>query len=376
MDRRTSLELFLAGPPGLEPLLAEEAAEIGLSRVKAVPGGVTARGGWLDVWTANLRLRGASRVLVRIGRFRATRLEDVDAAAQRLPWAAFLRRDVPVRLDVSARQSRLYHTGALAERIGTALARHLGVVLAEDAPVTVQARMDRDQCLVSVDTSGDLLHKRGFKRAVGKAPLRETLAALFLRACDYRGRGHVIDPMCGSGTILIEAAEIALGLTPGRERAFAFEHLAGFEPQTWEALRAEAASAARAPDRILVRGSDRDAGIIAAAKANAERAGLSTAIGFDQHTISMLQATDGPPGLVLTNPPYGARLGDASNLRSLYASLGRTLRERFGGWRVGVITSDEALARACDLPFESIGPPVPHGDLRIRLYQAPALPSP
>ena len=172
--------------------------------------------------------------------------------------------------------------------------------------------------------------------------------------------------MCGSGTFVLEAAEIAAGLAPGRSRAFAFERLAPFDPAAWAALKAEAQPR---PTPFRFHGSDRDAGAIAMSRANAARAGVADLTDFRQSPISDLHRPDGPPGLVIVNPPYGARLGDPADLRRLYAALGQTLQSRFPGWRVGLVTTDPALAHATGLPFAPPGPPVPHGPLKIRLWQ-------
>lgn len=368
-----TLSLFLATAPGLEPLLRDEAGALGLAGARTVPGGVTLDGGWPEVWRANLWLRGASRVLVRIAAFRALHLAQLDKRARKVPWAETLRPDVPVRVEATTRKSRIYHAGAARQRIATAIAETLGAPVVDGggddhpgAAVTVRARIDDDLCTISLDTSGELLHRRGHKQAVNAAPLRETLAALLLRACGYDGGEPVLDPMCGSGTFPIEAAEIALGLAPGRSRAFAFERLATFDPAAWAAMKAPATPRAT-PFRFL--GRDRDAGAIAMSRANAARAGVDAVTDFAEGPVGALARPDGPPGLVVVNPPYGARLGDAAALRPLYGALGAVLRARFAGWRVGLVTTDPALAAATGLPFGPPGPFVPHGGLDIRLWQ-------
>lgn len=365
-------DIFLAVPPGLEPLLRQEAAEAGFAAPRTVPGGVTTRGGWPEVWRANLVLRGASRVLVRIGAFRALHVAQLDKRARRFDWAGFLRADVPVRIEASCRSSRIWHAGAVTQRIAGALADGPGIVVAPDAPVTLKVRIEDDLCTLSLDSSGEPLHRRGFKQAVGKAPMRETLAALFLRACNHRPDEALVDPMCGSGTFLLEAAEIAAGLAPGRGRGFAFERFAGFDAAHWAALR-DRPAAAHPPAPI--RGSDRDQGAIAGAQANTERAGVSDRVHLARLAISDIQPPEGPPGLVIVNPPYGARIGERKLLHALHGALGRVLMDRFGGWRVGLVTATPELARSTGLPFGPAGPPVPHGPLRIRLYQTGPLPS-
>jgi putative N6-adenine-specific DNA methylase len=366
MAETPDLEIFLAAPPGLEPMLLDEAREAGFAAPAPVPGGVVVRGGWSEVWRANLVLRGAGRVLVRIGAFRAPHLAQLDRRARRLDWAAILAPGTRVRVDATCERSRVWHEGAAAERIARAIEAGAGAEVSPEAEVRILVRIVDDLCTVSLDTSGEPLHRRGAKRAVGKAPLRETLAALFLRACGYRGTEPVVDPMCGSGTIILEAAEIACGHAPGRARAFAFERFVGFDRHAWEALRGAAVPRATA---LRFHGLDRDAGAIEASRANAARAGVAEVTAFAQQAISALEPPEGPAGLVLVNPPYGARIGEREALRALYATLGRVLAERFGGWRVGIVTSEPALAAATGLEFVEIGPPVPHGKLRVRLHR-------
>jgi putative N6-adenine-specific DNA methylase len=234
-------------------------------------------------------------------------------------------------------------------------------------------RIEDDLCTFSLDTSGASLHKRGHKQAVNKAPLRETLAALFLRECGYDGRETVLDPMCGSGTLVIEAAEIAAGLYPGRDRSFAFEQLASFDPAAWEALRATARAVVPA---LRFHGRDRDTGAITMSRANAARAGVDAFTDFRPGAISDLTPPEGPPGLVIVNPPYGGRVGNKKLLLALYGALGKVLNERFSGWRVGLITSEPSLARATGLPFVPNGPVVSHGGMKVSLYRTGTLGAP
>ncbi len=357
-------DIFLVCPPGLEPLLRDEAAEAGFAAPRAVPGGVETAGGWPEVWRANLTLRGATRALVRLGAFRAMHLAQLDKRARKFPWAEVLPRGAAVRVEAVCRRSRIYHAGAAAQRIETALREEMDARIAPEG-VRVLVRIEDDLCTVSLDTSGEGLHKRGHKLAVGKAPLRETLAALFLRGCGFRGTEPVVDPMCGSGTFVIEAAEIAAGLPPGRGRRFAFEGFAGFDPEAWAAMKA--AAAPRTP-AARFQGSDRDQGAARMATENAARAGVADWCDFARTAVSDLEPPPGPPGLVIANPPYGARIGEQRLLFGLYGALGKTLRERFKGWRVGIVTSDAGLARAAGLPFGPPGPPVDHGGLKIRLH--------
>lgn len=366
----TDFDIFLATAPGLEAALHDEVRRKGFKRARVEAGGVSMRGGWPDVWRANLWLRGANKVLARFARLRVDRLADLEREASRLPWSTVLRADVPVRVEATTARTRLYHSGAVEERVGRAIHAALGTPIRADAPVTVMVRVEDDTCTLSIDTSGELLHRRGNKSDVVRAPMRETMAALLLMQCGYDGREPVLDPMCGSGTFVIEAAEIAAGLNPGRARAFAFEHLATFDAAAWSRLRA----VARAPRSGLhFHGSDRDAHAIAAAEANAERAGVAALTSFQIAPVSEVAPPDGPPGLVMVNPPYGTRLGDPARLAALYRSFGETMMRRFSGWRVGLVTADKDLAYATALPFRPPGPPIAHGGLRITLFQTPPL---
>jgi putative N6-adenine-specific DNA methylase len=366
MNPADDFEIFLVAPPGLEAVLGTEARASGFIDPTPVVGGVQVRGNWPEVWRANLEVRGASRVLARIGAFRANHLAQLDKRARQFPWGEFLRPDVPVRVEASCKSSRIYHSGAARQRIETAIREELGAPIAADAEILIKARIHDDLCTISIDTSGESLHKRGHKEAVGKAPMRETMAALFLRQCGYDGTEPLVDPMCGSGTFVIEAAEIAAGLKPGRSRRFAFEQLVSFDAAAWQRLR-DTGHGIKPAVRFF--GSDRDAGAIGMSRDNAERAGVAELTEFRQHAVSDLAAPDGPPGLVMVNPPYGTRIGDKKPLYALYGALGKTLLARFAGWRVALVTSEASLAKSTGLPFAPPGPPAVHGGLRVSLFQ-------
>lgn len=368
--KRVAFEIFLATAPGLEVALAEEARALGFASVIAVPGGVTFTGGWPEVWRANLAVRGANRVLARIGEFRAFHLAQLDKRARKFDWAAVLRADVPMKVEVTCRRSKIYHAGAAAERISRAISETLGAPEGGEGAIRVMARIEDDLVSLSVDTSGEPLHRRGHKEAVGKAPLRETLAALFLWQCGFDGSEPVLDPMCGSGTFPIEAAEMAAGLLPGRDRRFGFEELAGFDTGAWQAMKGDIAPK---PVSVMFHGYDRDAGAVRMAMANAERAGVAAFTHFACQPVSALVRPDGPPGLVMVNPPYGARIGERKLLFGLYGSLGEVLRREMRGWRVGLVTSDGGLAKATGLPFLPPGPPVAHGGLKVTLWRTDPL---
>jgi len=388
MQDGPEFEIFLATVPGMEDTLRQEAERAGFAAPKAVAGGVETRGTWPEIWRANLVLRGASRVLVRVALFRAMHPAQLDKRSRKVDWASVLTADAPVRVDATCRASRIYHAGAAAQRVATAIRETVGAEVTEgtkgkagaaedtdtmdEARIRVFVRIEDDLCTISIDSSGELLHRRGHKPAVGKAPMRETLAALFLAQCGYDGSEPVLDPMCGSGTFVIEAAEIAMGLAPGRSRSFAFERLAGFDPGLWDSVK-NGVARRDVPEGVRFYGSDRDAGAVKNAEANAQRSGVEAVTGFRQAAVSDLVRPEGTSGLVIVNPPYGARIGNRKLLFGLYGALGDVLKVRFKGWRVGIVTSDGGLAKASGLPFVPPGPPIPHGGLKVKLYRTEVL---
>lgn len=359
------LEIFVVTAPGLEGVLADEARALGFAVTSESPGGVTIAGDWPEVWRANLVLRGATRVLVRIASFRALHLAQLDKRCRKLSWSEWLRHDLPVRVEATCRKSRIYHAKAAAERVERALAA-AGLTLDAGAGIVIKLRIEDDLATFSLDSSGASLHKRGLKEEVNKAPMRETLAALFLRAAGFDGSSPVYDPMCGSGTFVLEAAEIAAGLQPGRARTFAFQDFAHFDPGGFERLRQ--ARIADGPPMFF--GTDRDAGAIRMSLANADRAGVSGLTGFETRAIGEAAPPVEGPGLVITNPPYGARIGNKGALHGLYGSFGKVMKEKFGGWKIALITSDAGLARSAGLPWQAPGPIVDHGGTKVRLWQA------
>ncbi|MBI5481233.1 MAG: hypothetical protein HY906_20410 [Deltaproteobacteria bacterium] len=280
--------------------------------------------------------------------------------------------DGPRRIAVSAstHQCRLYHTGALAENVQLAVVDALGkhaVAPAEsDAPaLTVFLRGVADVFTVSIDTSGELLHRRGWRTEAGEAPLRETLAAGMLALAAWDPRTPLVDPCCGSGTIVLEAAALAAGRAPGAVRAFAFEGWPGFDADRCGAIRAEAAVGPTMPPLL---GFDTDADVIAIARRNAERAGLAEHVRLCAQPLAEAAPPEGAgPGLVLCNPPYGRRSGDRGDLARLYRSLLHVLRTRFSGWRLGVLTAARTLPTHFRLRPAATYPLV-NGGLRVLLY--------
>ncbi len=369
MVAAADFEIFLVVAPGLEDALCSEVTVLNFKNPKIHHGGVSFRGNWHDVWRANLEVRGATRVLARLGSFRALHLAQLDKRARKFPWGEFLRSDIAVNVEVTCKASRIYHAGAAEERIETAIREEFGAPVSANAELGIMVRIEDDLCTISIDTSGNSLHKRGHKEAVGKAPMRETMASLFLRQCGFDGSEPVVDPMCGSGTFVIEAAEMAALLKPGRSRRFSFEQLKSFNPSEWKTLLEVSGEYQGMKPSSRFYGYDRDAGAIKMSLANAKRAGVADFVEIQQQAIGDLTPPNGPNGLVIVNPPYGSRIGDKKRLFGLYGALGQALLSRFGGWRVGLVTTEASLAKATGLPFAPPGRSVLHGGLHVTLFQ-------
>jgi putative N6-adenine-specific DNA methylase len=329
---------------------------------KAVDGGVAWTGDLESVMRANLWLRTATRVLVRIAEFRAKAFFELESQANRIQWKKYVPQNAAVEFRVTARKSKLYHTGAIAERLGTSVKGSVkNVTIAdagsdEDETSTAKRQMFvvrfvHDVATVSVDTSGALLHLRGYRQALAKAPMRETLAAATLLGADWKGDEPLTDPMCGSGTIPIEAAMIARRIAPGRNRSFAFLDWPGFDRAKWTAILDQAKAGELSSSPVRIEGSDRDEGAIGAARANAKRAGVADDIAFDVKPISAIDAAEGP-GLVAANPPYGVRVGESDALKNFYAQLGNVMRSKRPGWRLALFSADKQLERQVKLDFE------------------------
>jgi putative N6-adenine-specific DNA methylase len=258
--------------------------------------------------------------------------------------------------------------GARAEGASRSEEEDATDVSQEDAQLFV-VRLLRDECTVSADASGALLHRRGYRQATAKAPLRETIAAALIAASGWDGVAPLVDPLCGSGTIPIEAALRAMGIPPGKNRPFAAERWPGVSHTVVERARtelAEAAARTRSVPLPAIVGSDRDEGAVAAARANAERAGVATETTFAVHALSDAAFPTGQRGWIVSNPPYGVRVGDAGRVRDLWAQLGHVLRARAAGWRIALLSPEPALERQLRMPLRVVAQ-TSNGGIPIRL---------
>ena len=365
--------------PGLEHLLDAELEALGVRRRRIVRGGVELAGlRQRQLYAANLWLRCATRVLVRVGAFRASSFAELEAGAARLDWARFVPPGVPVSFRVTSHRSRLHHTAAVAERLATAADAPLDTPADhhddEGSPVVGPARfvvrLDADRCTISADSSGEPLYHRGWRREVARAPLRPTLAAATLAAIGWGQapagtRRLLVDPFCGSGTIPIEAALAASRRPSPVDRDFAFTRWADFAPGTWASVQATPGAGDGPQDGLpVIACADRDAGAVAATLANAARAGVEDLIGASVAAVGDLAPPSevageerlGPDdvGWVVTNPPWGGRISGGGDLRDLYATFGRVVSERFGGWRVALVVADRHLAAHTGLSLHEV----------------------
>ncbi len=381
---------FAVCTPGLESYLLKELVQLGIPTNRFTPagkkpplcggspddpGGVELQGRLADLYRANLHLRTASRVLLRIGKFYADTFSDLKRRVKRLPWEEYLSCGRGTALRVTCLKSRLYHSGAVAERVREGIGERLGFLppvgrFEEEAeaglPQGIVVRLVENQCSISLDSSGAHLHRRGYRLATAKAPLRETLAAGMLLASGWDGTSPLLDPFCGSGTIPIEAALFARKIPPGLRRSFAFMDWPNFDRALWETVLAGSRDKreSRLP-RIIA--SDRDEGAIRAAQANAERAGVAKAIEFSRRAFSAIDPPRGP-GWVVTNPPYGRRISAGKDLHRLYIRLGKVLQTQCPGWMAALLCNSLVLARSTGLRFaEKI--PMRSGGLKVTLWK-------
>ena len=431
-------DCFAIAAPGLETLVAHELTMLGVAAAKAITGGVEFKADAAHLASVQLRTRTASRVIVRLAQFRATAFHELERAARQVEWSRILPPGAPFRLRVTCKKSRLYHSDAVAERVAAAIVRSVNGATFDDGaqpdddrdepadvigdldPTTKHAslsaanavskgvakavakavaktvakaagpaadptglpaqlfvvRFDHDECTISADASGELLHRRGYRLAVGRAPLRETLAAAMLIGAEWDPATPLVDPMCGSGTIPIEAAMIARRIAPGLARPFAAERWPETPANAWPDARLAAKKEIlpKAPASIV--GVDRDEGAIANALANAKRMGVLGDVEFRCAALSALEVpqlpdapVSTPRGLLVANPPYGVRVGESKPLRDLFARFGQVAREKCDGWRVAVLSADRALDAQTKLPFTQVLA-TSNGGIAVRLVAA------
>lgn len=367
-------DFFAVTAPGLEEICALEFAALGIPGAEAQTGGVAFRGRLEQAYAANLWLRTAVRVLMRLKDFRVRTWADYERQAAAVPWEFYLGPGAALEALVTLHESNLKHSGRVGEVILQAAStrlRELGLepphaAGPEEPACRVMVRGVGRRAMVSLDMSGPHLHMRGYRRAAGTAPLREDLAAALLLMCEYNGVETLLDPMCGAGTLAIEAALMARRMAPGAKRSFALEDWPAFRRPAWEHLVKQAAAGARptAPGPILA--ADRSANAVKAAGANAARAGVAGDITLDQADFFTAAPPPGPPGLVVINPPYGRRLLDPARAARFQRDLAGHMARAYAGWRVGLVLAQVEWADLWNLS-DAQGLTVPHGGMHVTL---------
>ncbi len=363
----SNFRLFAVSPPGFEEMTAKELGRLGLSG-KIQAGGVEFRGPLAIIYQTNLWLRTANRILLRVADFKALHLNELANKIARYPWEIYIPDDSSIKIRVTCSRSRLYHRGAVAERVLRGIEDRLGRKLSEGgAEVLIVVRIFKDRCLVSVDTSGRDLFRRGYKQGKGLAPLRENLAAAMLLASGWEGRSPLVDPFCGTGTIAIEAAMIAANIAPGLKRSFAFEAWRNFDQDLWAELQAKALAARKVIARPLIWASDHSLKAIEPSRINIKVAGVEDLIILEQREVKELVPPTKHPGWIVTNPPYGRRLRPKTPVWKVYETLGRVFQGRFPDWKLVFISPHRNVSKALGLPLKRVTF-FDHGGLKVNLW--------
>lgn len=361
--------------PGLEEVCARELGRLSDTiRLDAVaPGGVSFNGRLDDLMRANLHLHTAGRVLIRLETFKATNFRQLCKQVRMVPWNRYLPAASVPQSSVISHQSRLYHTGAVAEHLAGAIAEYWRACNIEPQPdmgQVLHVRIEQDVATLSLDGSGPNLYRRGIKTHAARAPLRETLAAGILSLADYRPDHPLIDPMCGAGTFSLEAALMAKQTAPGRFREFAFMRWPSFLPQRWRHLMTLADRSAQVQEHPTIFASDADAEACRRLQTTVDRVEFGDAIQVDCRDFFQLKPVTAdreplPPGLVVLNPPYGRRLAPNRNPVNFFNRIGQKLHDDFQGWCAAVLLPQKELIRT--LPFGSKTLRLAHGGLTLYL---------
>ncbi|NLC23558.1 class I SAM-dependent RNA methyltransferase [Oxalobacter vibrioformis] len=382
-----SYSYFCTCPRGLEAPLAEELAEIAekstsLNIHAQAQGGVHCSGTLEDGWLINLHSRIASRVLLRIAQGAYRNEDDIYNLALAQQWENWFDVDCTIRIDVTAVKSPLKSISFTTLKIKDAVVDHFRnrfgkrpSIDTKTPDVHIVAFLNPSHVTLYLDTSGESLFKRGWRTKKGDAPLRENLAAGLLRAAGWKPGMVLFDPMCGSGTILAEAAQILAGIPPGINRRFAFEKFTGFDAKKWETMK-QAVKPRPLPAEPTLFGSDISGDMIAMARHNMATANVPVDIPLKQIEAQEVQPPSDTPGIILTNPPYGERIGvrgdrtkEADDMATLfYSALGSTLKQRFPGWKVFLFTADLDVPKMLRLK-ESRKTPFFNGAIECRLFR-------
>jgi putative N6-adenine-specific DNA methylase len=354
--------------------LSDELRELGAGHVAASAGGVEFTGPWRLCHRANLESRIASRILWRVGQAPYRNADDIYEAAHKLSWHAWFTPRRTIKIKVSAQACPLKSLDFVTLRIKDAVCDRMrsssGLrpdVDTRNPDLLIAAFLDHDRSTFYLDTSGEPLFKRGWRHTAGDAPLRENLAAGILRVAGWPQPAALFDPMCGAGTFAIEAAWMAQRIAPGNKRRFAFEKLLNYDERTWRSLRESSIARQLASGPVPIYAADHDPRMLEAAAANLKSAGVFSSVQLSHGNV-LDQPAPAASGLLICNPPYGHRVGEADHLASFYPRLGDWLKQCFAGWTACFFTGDPRFPKLLRLsPSRRV--PLFNGALECRLYE-------
>jgi putative N6-adenine-specific DNA methylase len=365
---------FATCPRGLELTLADELRQLKAEKIHAVGGGVQFDGDFFLCYRANLESRIASRVLWQVATDDYRNEDDIYRTAFALPWPDWFEPARSIRVDVSATKSPLTSVNFVTLKIKDAVCdkmRRLSgrrpSVNTREPDIPIQGHLTDRHFTLYLDTTGEPLFKRGMRMVTGEAPLRENLAAGILRLAGWVPGTPLLDPMCGSGTILLEAAHMAIDIAPGLGRHFAFEKFKHFDGRRWRELLQRSMSQQNPKISQAIYGSDISGDVLKAARANLMAAGLEKIVSLKRANVLEISAP-AKEGIIVTNPPYGVRLGEQQTLAEFYPKLGDVLKKRFSGWRAYLLSADMRLPKLIRLAA-SKRTPLFNGALECRLFE-------
>ncbi len=370
---------FAITAPGFETELADEIDAVGGRKIEKLTGGVEFDATNRVFYRANYEVRTCNRIYLRLDEFRARDFPELYRKTRRFAWERLLGENNRVFIKGVARQSHLMHTDRIAETVGHALREHFTEDLKQPAPEIVEehtedsqyvlARLSEDRCQLSLDASGDHLYKRGWRQEAVEAPIRESLAAALLVRAGWNHRKPLVDPVCGSGTFVIEGAWMSVRRPPGDLRDFAFQRWVNFRQPLWDDVVGKARQRIRQVDDVQFFGFDADPEAIDAARHNADIAGMSACTEFRQADVAELVAPNDDRGMVIANPPYGERLDAGAGPRTVWETIIERFAEHFQGWRMGIVLpsdvtpSHERLKFKEDIHFQN-------GGIHVRFWLA------
>ncbi len=349
-------QYFATVARGLEPIAAQELERLGAKDVRPDFTGVHFVGDSALLYRVNLWARTIFRVLVTLREFPCPDADRLYEEVQNIDWEQYLQPHNTLAVNATGGNDKLNHTHFTALKVKNAIIDQQrnqfgqrSSVDTQNPDVLINVHIHQDRCILSLDSSGTSLHRRGYRPAVGLAPLKETLAAALLDMAEWEPSLPFLDPLCGSGTLPLEASLKALKIAPGVFRMqFAFERWPDFDEALWEQLLKEAENSEISELKVPIVGSDRDSDILNQARINAQQCGLADKVKFTQTELSQVEAP-ADSGVIICNPPYGERLGDAKELGDFYKLLGDVFKQRFKGWTAFVLTGNKELAKRVGL---------------------------